>query len=144
MVQSLKACRASCSASEQVNANLEKKRKENSGHRGMRAEALLAEGWVSPRLRLKRKRGENSGANEKAASSPALYNSVSQRLSDAITKFLQLGDFQWTIGFPELCVQRARTHQFFYFNCALNTEIIHQWTFFTPEGCFHHERRANV
>ncbi len=84
----------------------------------MRAEALLAEGWVSPRLRLERKRGESSGANEKAASSPELYNSVTQRLSGAITKFLQQGDFQWTIGFLKLCVQRARTRQFFYHEFA--------------------------
>lgn len=37
-------------------------------------------------------------ANKKAAPGPALYNSVSQGLSDATTKFLQLGDLQRIIG----------------------------------------------
>lgn len=62
---------------------------------------LLAEGWVSPRLRLERKRGENSGANGKPASIPALYNSVSQGLSDATSKFLQFEEFQWIIDSPD-------------------------------------------
>lgn len=73
---------------------------------------------------LERKRGESSGANGKAASSPTLYNSLSQGLSDATTKFPQLGEFHWTIGFPKPCVPRAHAHHFFIaiLLCALHNK----------------------
>lgn len=68
--------------------------------------------------------GGNRGANGKAAFSTTLYNSVSQGLSDATTKFSQLGQFQWTIGFPKPCVQIAHTHHFFtaILLCALHNK----------------------
>lgn len=37
---------------------------------------------------------------------------MSQGQSNATTKFLQLEEFQWTIGSSQSCVQRARTQQF--------------------------------
>ena len=43
-------------------------------------------------------RGGRAVANGKAASSPALYNSVSQSRAVAQLSFPQLGSFQWTIG----------------------------------------------
>lgn len=46
------------------------------------------------------------GANKKTAPSPALYNSVLQALSDAITKFLQLGESRRIIG---CALRRAHT-----------------------------------
>lgn len=57
--------------------------------------------------------GENGRANEEAGSSPALYNSVSQGLSDATTECLQQGELSedYRLCF-RTCVSRAHTSNF--------------------------------
>lgn len=68
----------------------------------MRAEELLAEGWVSPPLRLERKEGGKPvEPMRRQLPARALYNSVSQGLSHATRQFLLLlGEPHWTIGYP--------------------------------------------
>lgn len=95
-------------------------------------------------------------ANKKAAPGPALYNSVSQGLSDATTKFLQLRDLLRIIGCAS---KRAHppthlpTHRHTsFFSAAFSAlrfparrESASGLVFnLLRRGCLHHELRTNV
>lgn len=66
----------------------------------------LAEGWVSPRLRLERKR-EGGETEEPIGRQHPTQLSITLCGRDCALpqpSFLQLGEFQWTTGSPRLCI----------------------------------------